>query len=363
MICRKCKQEIPDGSAFCNHCGTSQAVKKKSVKKRGNGQGTVFKVGDKWIATHVLGYWIDDDGKRHKKTVSKVFSKRTDAINALPSLKQSSVKLKDIKLHDLHELYIKSRDYDALSKSQRDKLGYAWNRWSDLEFKGISELTVSDLETTIEQKTSSYYPAHDMKVCMSHLYKLAIKREIVKYNKTEYVDIPYETPTAKRECWTQEEIEALWRDYTSHPFTAYILIMCYAGLRYGELSSILLENIHLDENYMVGGIKTEAGINREIPIHTRIKPLIEDIISRRKTKLLEMNEDNFYNAYWDVIRRAGLRELPPHTCRHYFFSRMTSQGIQGGIIAEVGGHANYLTTLKNYVRIPLEDKIKAVNSI
>lgn len=139
--------------------------------------------------------------------------------------------------------------------------------------------------------------------------------------------------------------------------------MCYAGLRYGELSTILLENIHLDEDYMIGGIKTEAGIDREIPIHTRMKPVITALMTGKKAKLLEMNEDNFYDQYWDTIHRTGLRELPPHTCRHYFFSRMTAQGVQGGIIAEVGGHANYLTTLKNYVRVPLKDKLKAVNSI
>ena len=364
MLCRKCNQEIPEGSAFCNHCGARQTEKPKSRKKRGNGQGTVYQLKNKkWIATQVLGWYIDENGKKQKKTVSKVFAKRSDAINALPSLKQTVEKHKNMNLHDLHELYLQSHDYDTLSNSQKDKLSYAWNRWSAYEFTGIADLTVSDMESTIEAKTTSYYPARDMKTVMSHLYRIAIKKEIVQYNKTEYIDIPYDTPTAKRECWTQEEVKALWTDYKTHPFTAYLLIMCYAGLRYGELSSILLENIHLDENYMIGGIKTEAGINREIPIHSKIKPLITKIIPERKVKLLEMNEDTFYTNYWDVIARTGLRELPPHTCRHYFFSRMTSAGVQGGVIAEVGGHANYLTTLKNYVRIPLKDKLKAVNSI
>lgn len=364
MICIKCKQEIPEGSAFCNHCGASQTKTPRAVKKRGNGQGTVFKTKNgKWLAMQVLGWWTDEDGKRHKRTVSKVFAKRSDAINALPSLKQTVTRYNDMNLHELHEAYLKSRDYDSLSDSQKDKLSYAWKRWSLYEFTDITTLTVSDIESEIERQTTSYYPARDMKTLLSHLYKLAIKREIVKYNKTDYVDIPYETPTAKRDCWTQEEVDALWKDYETHPFTGYLLIMCYAGLRYGELSSILLENIYLDKNYMVGGIKSEAGINREIPIHSRIKPIIEKIIPERKKKLLEMNEDNFYASYWSVIQRTGLRELPPHTCRHYFFSRLTSAGVQGGLIAEIGGHANYLTTLKNYVRTPLEDKLKGVNMI
>lgn len=364
MICVKCGKEIPDSSAFCNWCGAAQRKKQRAKKKRGNGQGSVYPASNgKWTAIQTIGYYNDENGKRHRKTKSRRFDKKSDAINALPSLKVQFVRPADMTIHDLYEAYTSTKEYDALSASQRGKMGIAWNRWKSMELRGIATVTVADLEDMIEQQTKSYYPARDMKVCMSHLYKIAIKREIVQYNKTDYVDIPFDTPAAKRECWTQGEVDALWKDYASHPFTAYILIMCYAGLRYGELSTILLENIHLDENYMVGGIKSEAGINREIPIHARIKPLIESIIPKRRHKLLEMNEDNFYDAYWEAIRRTGLRELPPHTCRHYFFSRMTSEGVQGGIIAEVGGHANYLTTLKNYVRIPLADKIASVNKI
>ena len=362
MECRKCKREIPDQSAFCNLCGANQNPT-RNPKKRGNGQGTVFKLPNgHYKAMVVLGYYMQD-GKKKKKTASKTFVKRGDAVEFLPQLKLQLAKIKDMTLHDLYDAYQASPDYKNLSKSQSDKMGYAWNRWKDYEFTGITEMTVALMEDKIEEKTTSYYPARDMRVLMSHLYTIAIKKEIVQYNKTDYVDIPYDQPKAKRECWTEDEIKALWKDYKDHPFTGYILILCYAGLRYGELSTIYLENIHLDENYMIGGIKSEAGINREIPIHKKIKPIIESVILKKKKKLLEMNEDNFYDAYWETIHRAGLRELPPHTCRHYFFSRMTSEGVQGGIIAEVGGHASYLTTLKNYVRIPLADKLEAINRI
>ena len=37
--------------------------------------------------------------------------------------------------------------------------------------------------------------------------------------------------------------------------------------------------------------------------------------------------------------------------------------MQTGVITEAGGHANFNTTLKNYVRIPIEDNIDAVNKI
>lgn len=363
--CKKCLTELPDDALFCFRCGTSQAARPASRKKRGNGQGSVFKMPNgKYKAVVTLNYYIDSTGRMQRKTASQTFTKKSDAIAALVSLKErgSTQRTKDLTLHDLFEQYTSGKDFASLSHSQQDKLGYAWRRLQPLEFRGITTLTVDDLQSVIDNAVSTYYPARDMKVCLSHLYQLAIRKEIVQYNKTEYIELPA-TPKAKRECWTREEVDRMWHDYESNPFTGYVLIMCYAGLRYGELATILLENIHLSESYMIGGIKTEAGIDREIPIHQRIAPIIQRFASKQKTKLLEINEDNFYASYWAMVARTGIRELPPQTCRHFYFSSMTAAGVQGGIIAETGGHASFLTTMKNYVRIPLVDKLAAVNSI
>lgn len=362
MICRKCKKEIPEGSVYCNICGAKQEIS-RNPKKRGNGTGTVWKLpSGKWIATRMVMY-KDADGVTHRKTKSRTFAKRSDAIMALPSIWDDAPAREDLNLAQLWDLYSRSREYDALSDSQRAKMRYAWARYADVSTRTISSLTVSDIEDVIDDQTESFYPAHDMKVLLSHLYEIAIKREIVTINKTAHVDLPYPSPKAKREVWTDAEVAALWDDYAAHPFTGYILVMCYTGMRFGELSTIPLDRIYLDESYMVWGSKSDAGRDREIPIASRIAPVIRALAEGRSRKLLEMNKDNFYARYWETIDRLGLRHLPPHTCRHYFFSRLTAAGVQGGMIAEVGGHANYLTTLKNYVRVPIADKLKAVDAI
>lgn len=362
MVCRKCGAPLPPDAVFCHLCGILQEKPKRTPKKRGNGQGTVIKLDNGKYMAKVSRYYTDDDGRLRCKTASKRFVKRSDAVAALPTLKLQQDKPRDMTLQDLHAAYIKSKDFIRLSGSQQDKLGYAWRRLEPLHLRGIASLTVDDMQSAIDQAVATYYPARDMKVMLSHLYTLAIKKEICAYNKTDYIDLP-PTPSAKRECWTMDEVGSMWKDYETHRFTGYLLIMCYCGMRYGELSTILLENIHLDQSYMTGGIKSEAG-RRDIPISQRIKPVIADLMTGRKKKLLEMNEDNFYSAYWDVIdNRLCIRHLVPHTCRHYYFTQLTSAGVQGGIIAEVGGHADYATTMKNYVSIPLKDKIKAVNKI
>lgn len=43
MICPKCKKELPDGSAFCNHCGT--AINVQPTPQQGQPQKTMQQIG------------------------------------------------------------------------------------------------------------------------------------------------------------------------------------------------------------------------------------------------------------------------------------------------------------------------------
>lgn len=52
--------------------------------------------------------------------------------------------------------------------------------------------------------------------------------------------------------------------------------MIYSGLQPTELLEILPENVHLDEKYMVSGMKTEAGKDRMIPLNNKIIPLVKN---------------------------------------------------------------------------------------
>jgi hypothetical protein len=88
----------------------------------------------------------------------------------------------------------------------------------------ISTITVDDMQTVIDKAVSTYYPAKDMKTILSHCYTIAIQRDCVQYNKTQYIELP-ELPESEIERFTAEELDAFWKDYNSgHEFTGYILI-------------------------------------------------------------------------------------------------------------------------------------------
>lgn len=362
MLCKKCGTEMPDNAVYCMMCGKKLQDEKKA-KQRGNGQGTVYKLPNgKYAAEVTLYYYIDQNGNRKRKRKTKQFTKKKDAIAALPELLSAGAAIKPASLAELHEVFLQSKKYDTLSSSQKDKLRYAWNRLHQLHTRDITTLTIDDMQRVINEQTQTYYPAKDMKTVLSHCFNLAIQRELVQYNKTQYLELP-PLKKGQRDAFNSEEIQKLWDAWNSgRSFAGYILIMIYAGLRYGEISTIKKSSIHLAEHYAIGGIKTDAGIDREIAFADKIMPIVEHFYNNCSDVLMDIPENKFYDNYHSLTSELGIRDLPPHCCRHTYFTRLAAEDVHEAVITEAGGHKDLSVTM-NYIHIPLAKKLAAVNKI
>ena len=365
MECRKCKKNLPEDAVYCLYCGSRQAAAERKQAKRGNGQGYVARLpGGAWLAQVTLYYFTDADGKKHRKSASKRCRTKSEALAAIPELikRRGTVKAERVTVGYLYDIYTHTKAYDALSDSQRMKLDIAWKRLEPLRSDDITQLTLDRMQYVIDAATSSYYPARDMKVLLSHIYEAGIKREAVQYNKTAYIELP-EQPKAKRERFTDEEVKKLFEYQKSDFFTGYIIIMTFMGLRPGELRALRMENIRLDEGYVVGGIKTDAGIDREIPIPACIDEIFRGLYAAAQGKELffSMDETTFYDKYYAALEAAGVRKLTPRVCRHTYFSMLAASGVGAELITEIGGHTDYNTTHKNYIRISIDEKRRAVS--
>ena len=64
----------------------------------------------------------------------------------------------------------------------------------------------------------------------------------------------------------------------------YILFMVYSGFRISGFLSLDIRNINMEENYMIGGIKTDAGRDRIVPIHPLIKNILSGFMDEAKAR-------------------------------------------------------------------------------
>lgn len=363
----KCNAEIPDKSNFCNICGAKQVSQPKNTKKRGNGQGTVYKrPNGTWTAQVTLGYYLKDGKKKRKVAQKYGFKTKKDALAYMQTLYDIPEKQKTITISELWEIYQNS-DMNSLSAGKKTHYRTAWRKIeSEVSYRTIDSFTVSELQNLIDNAAPTYGPRMDIKQLLSHFYKIAIRDDYVDKNKTEYVKLT--KPASKeRQVFADEEIDILWSDFNASPsrIIAGMLTMMYTGMRAGEMLKMRSENVHIDLHYMTGGIKTVKGMKRKIIIPDKLIPVLQFLIAEAKNgKILYYNPPNeFYTDWKEARARLGIREeLTPYCCRHTYITRLTALKVSPAMLQELAGHEDYDTTLI-YTHLSVEDRLEEVNKL
>lgn len=350
MICRKCKKEIAEGSAFCNWCGTKQTIEHAS-RKRANGMGTVYKDGDRWraISTKYEG------GKRYTK--SQRFDTRKDANTWLATVAWSVADRKsNITFEQLYDEW-SAIHYEGIVHKKENDYKAARKACSALDHTPWSEITLRHMQQVVNDAKDSYYVRKNIKTVLNLMGKFAIDNGYCSVNVAGRIKLPAKTKPHK-EAFSEKEIELLWKDYRAgNQFTAAILIMIYTGMRYGEITTIKPENVFLDKGYLLGGIKSEAGKEGEIMIVEEIKPLVQEMLI--DGGLPQVSDTTFRKMFNQALERSGCDEHTIHECRHTTATILAKAGIQPAIIKEIMRHSSYDMTLE-YTHVKREDKKKAI---
>ena len=153
--------------------------------------------------------------------------------------------------------------------------------------------------------------------------------------------------------FTQEQVNELWKYVDDIPWVDMVLIAMYTGFRPQEVAILETKNIFLDENKIIGGIKTDNGRDRVVPIHPAIKSLVEkrfiqateryhsdrlfnDPKGQQSTK---MTYDMFRGRFMNVMKEMGFKGLTPHCTRHTFSTQAKRCGMDAGIRKRIMGHS------------------------
>ncbi|MDO5155144.1 MAG: tyrosine-type recombinase/integrase [Eubacteriales bacterium] len=275
------------------------------------------------------------------------------------------------------DMYNKWKSYrkslkNQISESAWKNYGIAFNHFSDLHDKKFISIRADDLQDCLNKyNTKSRSTISNMRALLRGMYQYAKNNDYIEKDMTEGLVFEWtQSSEAIHDRYTDEEIDLLWNKLYIINNVDIILIMIYTGLRPSELLEILTEDVHIKEKYMIGGMKTDAGIGRTIPINEKILPLIKKRYDPNSKFLINNKYGNHYtygtymNGNFNTcMSKLGLQHLP-HDGRHTFASLMDSAGANEVCIKLIMGHSMKNDVTKGtYTHKTLEELLTEVNKI
>lgn len=317
-----------------------------------------------WAVRITTGW---EDGKQVRKYLGFYRTKK-EALVALGEYHKGGLNLdmSGLSLNEVFDLWFEQPQLKELSEGAKRAYMMVRKRFGklgELPMKDIKAKHLQDWMGKMDVKPST---KSKMKSVLNQVYNFAIANDIVQKNYTTILK-PGKSNGKVGEIFSDEEIKLLW-EHKDNEFARQILIMIYTGMRIGELLKVKREDIYFDENYIIGGSKTEAGIDRIIPLHRIIIPLIKEQLGDNKWLIQSNKGDNHFsydyasNKYKELFASLHINHKP-HDCRKTAVSLMHSAGIPMEVIRIIVGHAGQGVTEQVYLRKNAPQLVEYINKV
>lgn len=195
----------------------------------------------------------------------------------------------------------------------------------------------------------------------------ALEQGIIQKGYAQFLDFVEEEVEEEKVPYSKEEIKTIW-EYEGYLIADILLILLYSCMRIEELLSLETKNIFLDENYMIGGLKTDAGKNRIIPIHHIIKNIILRyynpnnrylFVDENSNKIKYSNYREEFNLFMDKLNMEHIT----HETRLSARSELDRKGANEVCIDRILGHKSQGIGRVKYTKKTMEELIETIELI
>ncbi|MBQ7257585.1 MAG: tyrosine-type recombinase/integrase [Abditibacteriota bacterium] len=339
--------------------------------KRGQNQGTVYKVKDGRDKPYLVYTPSYIDNNKRKRKLLGSFATKTEAENYLNNYIAGNKNKKHITLKDIYNIIYKEKVNNNIPENTLIVYRKTAKTLESLFNTPINSIKYKDLNEKLSGYTKPTFL--QFKMVLNTIFEYALKNEIIDKNIVSLLSSKGQKTPKKREqsVFTYEEIEKLWDllnkgDIYAKRHARLLLILLYTGCRVSEILNMKRADVHLKEDYMfVRDGKTESSI-RKVYIHPKIKHIIKYLLNNNygdSTKLMDYNSAkciSIISAINTYIKKLGMNHST-HSCRHTFLSRAFVMALQDkvnfAIIDLACGHKQKSVAMDYYIHLS-DDIIK-----
>lgn len=340
-----------------------------------NGFGSVYKLSGKrrrpWVAAKTFGWEINEENGKSKQIRKAIgyYATRQEAITALANYNENpyDIDAQQITFADVYEKWSESYFPTLGGASSIRTITAAYKYCQPLYNMRMRDIRVNHLEETIKNAKVGDSTKGRMKSIFNLMYKYAMKHEIVDKDYAQLCDsVKKPKPQIVRIPFSDDEIDLLWK-HIEFPFVDMVLIGIYSGWRPQELAILKIADINLNVMTFTGGLKTDAGKNRTVPIH----PIIFELVKKNYEKAVLMNSEYLFNdedgqqgthltydkyrGRWKkIMKRLGI-DHKPHDTRHTFITKAKLANMNEYILKLIVGHAINDITEDTYTHRTIEE--------
>ena len=370
--CPECQLQVSDKAFYCPHCGypfeqnIKQPVRRQQAKRMRlpNGFGQISEIKGRNLRNPfrvMVTVGFNDVGRPICKLLKPqaYFKTYNEAYKALIKYNRDPYCIDDAAtFQDVYERWFEEYKVGKEFSSYRH-IPSNWNKFKELANIQVRELHGYQIKDVIEKCDVGPVTKGKLKSLANLVLDYAVQYELVERNVARQMKISVgkceEIYTHDAHIdFTKEEIRTLWHNCKDQ-IVEMMLIQCYMGWRPQELCLLKTENVNINDWTIQGGMKTVAGKNRIVPVHSSIRKLVlkyyEEAankkreylfycVNMRSNALEHMSYDMYRKRFKDRCRELNInKDHKSHDPRVHFITMCKESGVDEYAIKYFVGHS------------------------